>query len=375
MEQFRQVGEALGSLKALMAFWEDIQINQRQCCLLLDVFELAYHTVAGEMKQYLRVEEKHTKWRILEQPLRDLHRVFKEGELYIRQCLDSKDWWAKAIVSYQNTEIVEFHIHNLLSCFPVVIEAIEIAGENSGWDKDEIQKKRLLFSSKYQKEWQDPKLFQRKFGKQYLISKDFCSWVQEVWREDRWILQNRIQGKRPSGSVSLTKYEHQLGDLFKDLDVSHASNGRLLPSPILVDSKDYQVRRRLGSGSQYKEIMWMGENFALRHLHGEIDPLVPEISKLLSLSHPNIIRQLCGFTDDEKKECFLVMELMQKDLRSYLKEMCGPRRRLVFSLPVAVDLMLQVARGMEYLHSKKIYHGDLNPSNILVKARNISTEG
>ncbi|KAK9280447.1 hypothetical protein L1049_014138 [Liquidambar formosana] len=30
---------------------------------------------------------------------------------------------------------------------------------------------------------------------------------------------------------------------------------------------------------------------------------------------------------------------------------------------------------MEYLHSKKIYHGHLNPSNILVKARSISTEG
>ncbi|KAL0428773.1 UNVERIFIED_CONTAM: Light-sensor Protein kinase [Sesamum radiatum] len=30
---------------------------------------------------------------------------------------------------------------------------------------------------------------------------------------------------------------------------------------------------------------------------------------------------------------------------------------------------------MEYLHSKKIYHGELNPSNILIKARNISPDG
>jgi serine/threonine protein kinase len=29
---------------------------------------------------------------------------------------------------------------------------------------------------------------------------------------------------------------------------------------------------------------------------------------------------------------------------------------------------------MEYLHSRKIFHGDLNPSNVLLKARN-STKG
>lgn len=376
MEQFRQMGEVLGSLKALMVFREDIQINQRQCCLLLDVLDLAYQTVAEEMKQNLRLEEKQTKWRILEQPLKELYGVFREGEQYIRQCLDSKEWWAKAIIFYQNRDSAEFHIHNLLCCFPAVIEAIEIAGENSGWDQDELLKKRVLFSKKYQKEWQDPKLFQWRFGKQYLISKDFCSRVDEVWREDRWILLNKLQGKGPSGSVSLTKNEQRLGGLlFKNFDALEPMNGKLLPSSVLLGSRDYQVRRRLGGGSQVKEIMWLGESFALRHFYGEIEPLVPEISQLLSLSHPNVLRYLCGFADEEKKECFLVMELMYKDLYSYLKEICGPRRRLPFSFPVAVDIMLQIARGMEYLHSKKIYHGDLSPSNILVKARSMSSEG
>ncbi|KAL2478708.1 Protein kinase superfamily protein [Forsythia ovata] len=84
---------------------------------------------------------------------------------------------------------------------------------------------------------------------------------------------------------------------------------------------------------------------------------------------------LCGFSDEERKECFLVMELMDRDLSSYIKELCGPRKRIPFSLPVAVDLMLQIARGMEYLHSKKIYHGNLNPYNVLIKARNISKYG
>ncbi|KAK0582331.1 hypothetical protein LWI29_024307 [Acer saccharum] len=308
MEQLGRIGKVLGSLKALMVFRDNIQINQRQCCLLLDIFSLAYDSIAEEMRQNLRFEERHIKWKVLEQPLRELHRIFREGEAYIRQSLETKDWWAKAITLYQNTDCVELYIHNLLSCIPVVIEAIEIAAESSGWDHDEMQKKRLVYSNKYQKEWKDHKVFQWKFAKQYIVTPDLSNRMDTVWQEDRWILLNKIQQKKMSGS---TKQERQLVELlFKTINGSEPLCGRLLPSKILVKSEDYQVRRRLGSGSQYKEILWLGESFALRHFFGDIEPIFP-----------------------------------------------------------------QIARGMEYLHSKKIYHGDLSPSNILVKSRSTSTEG
>jgi len=42
-----------------------------------------------------------------------------------------------------------------------------------------------------------------------------------------------------------------------------------------------------------------------------------------------------------------------------------------FELPVAVDIMLQIAEGMEDLHRKGIVHSDLNPSNILINPVNI----
>lgn len=373
MEQFRQIGEVLGSLKAVMVFRDNIEINQRQCCLLLDMFNSAYDSIAEEMKQNLKFEEKHTKWRLLEQPLREIYRIFKEGEGYIKQCLETKDWCAKAIVLSQNTDCVQFYIHNLLTYITIVIEAIETVGEFSGWDQDEVQKKRLLYSNKYQKQWRDPQLFQWRFGKQHLITQELCERFASVWKEDRWILLNKIREKKISCS---SKYERQLAELLlKNLDGSEHQNKKLLPSSILVGSKDYQVRRRLGSGSQYKEILWLGESLAIRHFFGEIEHLVPEISSLLSLSHTNISHFLCGFADEEKNECFLVMELMHRDLSSYIREICGPRKRIPFSLPVALDLMLQIARGMEYLHSKKIYHGKLKPSNILVKPRNVSSEG
>lgn len=377
MEQFRQIGEVVGSLKAMMVFREEIQINQRQCCLLLDMFCFAYETIAEEMKQHLKYEEKNTKWKVLEQPLKELHRVIKEGEVYIKQCLDTRNWWAKTIAMYQNKDCIEFHVHNLLCCIPVVIEAIEVAGDMSGCDQDEKQKKRVLYSMKYQKQNRDPNIFQWKFGKQNLVSKDFCSRLETVWDEDRWILFRKILEKRNSNSENSTNRMQRLKELLlKNLnDGVEALDGKLLPSSILVGSKDYQVRRRIGGGSQYKEIQWLGESFCLRHFFGDIEPMIPEISQELSLSHPHIMHTFCGFTDEEKKECFLVMELMTRDLSSYIKEISGPKKRVPFSLPAAVDLMLQIARGMEYLHSKQIYHGNLNPSNILVKARNPSVDG
>jgi hypothetical protein len=44
------------------------------------------------------------------------------------------------------------------------------------------------------------------------------------------------------------------------------------------------------------------------------------------------------------------MELMNRDLYSYIRETCGPRKRIPFPLPIAVDLMLQIDKGMEYIH-------------------------
>ncbi|OVA01912.1 Protein kinase domain [Macleaya cordata] len=372
MDQFRQIGKVLGSLKALMVFKDDIQIHQRQCCLLVDIFTLAFEGIAQEIKENLKFQERNTKWKTLEQPLKELHRIFKEGEFYVQQCLETKDWWAKAISLAKNTDCVEFHIHNLLCCIPIVIEAIEIIGEISGTDQDDTQRKRLIVSKKYEKEWQDPKLFQWKFGKQYLVSQDICKQIDTVWKEDRWSLLQLIIEKKKSGALS--KQEQRLAELLFN-NLSETENFKLFPSLILVGSKDYQVRRRLGSGSQYKEIQWLGESFAARHCFGEIEPLIPDISLLSSLSHPNISNVFCGFSDEEKKECFMITELMNKDLNNYIKEVCGPRRRIPFSLPVAVDLMLQIARGMEYLHCHKIYHGDLNPSNVLVKARKTTEEG
>ncbi|XP_033516121.2 uncharacterized protein [Nicotiana tomentosiformis] len=377
MDQFRQIGEVVGSLKALMVLKHDIQINHKQCCFLLDMYIQAFDTISEEIKHNLRLNERNTKWKALEQPMKELHRIFKEGESYIKYCLDVKDWWGKAISLHMNKDCVEFHIHNLLCCFPVVIEAIETAAEISGFDEEEMQKRRAAVMKKYDRELIDPRFFQWMFGKQYLVTREICSRLESSWKEDRWLLLENIRQKKNAiAPDTLLKHEQRIAEfLLRKLDGVEQSNKILLPSSILVGSNDYHVKRRLGSwGGHVKEIQWLGENFALRNFFGDVEPLHSEISLVFSLSHPNILQYHCGFYDEERKEGYLVMELMNDTLATYIKEHSGQRKRLPFSTSAAVDIMLQIARGMEYMHARKIYHGELNPSHVLLKARNSSAE-
>ncbi|KAG9158427.1 hypothetical protein Leryth_013168 [Lithospermum erythrorhizon] len=268
MEQFRQIGEVIGSMNAIMVFKEDITINQRQCCLLQDMFTSAYTTIAQEMKKSLKFEEKNSKWKVLESPLKEILRVFKEGETYIKQCIEVKDW--------------------------------------------------------------DPNIFQWKFGDQYIITKELCNRTDSAYDEDRWLLLKKLQERKILPSSR--KKDHKLVDaLLRSLNACDKINDKLLPNAILVSSKDYQVRRRLGGGSQYKEIHWLGESFALRHILGELEVIVPNPTRYFDLSHPNILNILCGFQDEERKECLVVMELMSRDLSTYIKEICGTKLIAILS--------------------------------------------
>lgn len=89
-----------------------------------------------------------------------------------------------------------------------------------------------------------------------------------------------------------------------------------------------------------------------------------EVETVARLSHPNIVT--AHDADDVNGVRFLVMELVNGiDLSRLVRER-GP-----LPIEVAVNYVLQAARGLEHAHSEGIIHRDIKPGNLIVNAKGV----
>ncbi|CAI7804912.1 unnamed protein product [Closterium sp. NIES-54] len=83
-------------------------------------------------------------------------------------------------------------------------------------------------------------------------------------------------------------------------------------------------------------------------------------------NHPNIVR-LLGFAIGgdlrSRPEQILIYEYVPN---GDLREWTGPNTECPLTLKQRMDILIGLARGLEYLHRFGIVHRDINPGNVLI---------
>jgi len=128
----------------------------------------------------------------------------------------------------------------------------------------------------------------------------------------------------------------------------------------------YEILRSLGSGGfgavYLARDTWLDIKVAIKVPHKqstELYKLLKEPRLQAALNHPNIVRVLAA--EKEKDVFFMVMEYVKgKSLEKILE------KEKILECDRAVDIVKQIAYGVDHAHKNKIIHRDLRPSNILI---------
>jgi len=134
---------------------------------------------------------------------------------------------------------------------------------------------------------------------------------------------------------------------------------------------DFEKLNRIGEGTYgivYRaRDTTSGEIVALKKMRMEREkdgiPIsgLREISILLSCSHENVVQLKEIVVGKSLESMFLVMEYCEQDLASLIDNMQTP-----FSESQVKCLIIQLLRGLKYLHANFIVHRDLKVSNLLM---------
>ncbi|KAH8938058.1 hypothetical protein BDL97_16G062100 [Sphagnum fallax] len=304
----------------------EVKFNQQLCKLLAET----YTSSLNELDEEIDGRPQNSCQKVLA----ELCRVMCCGKR-LAEDWTSEDWWKSMANSSNSVSVgkkVEIHLKEFLSCVKVLRIAIAEAKCNFKFDLSTIRDSEVLMSDVF-KGYETTLLEHIDASMQKFTSSEDCELAKHL--KERFI-----------GQLSIN---------FADVHIDY-TNGLLGE----------------GTSARVYKCNFLGREAAAKMFGRCQDSsrkdVKNEVNLLARLQHPNVV-QLIGHTFNETQDV-IVLERMEGNLENYLSSLtsCLPPNKEGPPLPLlgAVDIMLHIAEGMNYLHEHHVVHRDLKARNVLI---------
>lgn len=255
------------------------------------------------------------------QALKVVHRAVTHALAFLSECSDDQRWVTTALYKADSKEALLLHIHDILWCVAGLDVALhQVMGYSMETCSD---------------------LAARRFQDCWLELENLAD------SELHWMDAEHLLSKLKTSSEKTPQYQ---------LAQHILSGSPFIKRSLLTEGEP------IGQGAYaiVHEGSWLGLKAALKLYYS--DEL--KFCKGFNFRNPFIVRTFGYLVHRTRRQQCIVMELCDCDLRMHQLKMDHGN---IFDLPATVDIMLQISRGMDYLHAQGLAHRDIKSSNILVK--------
>ena len=334
------IKKALETVEDMMRLSNSILLNEKQCNNLVANFQKGVEAI-----QKINKGSRRDVFSEVEQ---DLVRIVNKAKNVVDECC-KEDWCHGAVLQINNKETFRELLSDLECCFHAMCDMSRMCYRGQSQNILQTQRCTTFYPTSIDEVEEDQNALHERLSKHLEIDTI----------KDRALAQyllGRVTGLQLAQGEELDKiifpydYPHSKPSGRLDIPLGETGTKGCVVLPTKWEGIESATKVMEVADLEHKRVLWK------------------EASVLGGLNHPNIIKFFCcGFFDEEIEKFELVMERGKFDLCKLLD-----KEKTSITEAVRMDIMLQIASGMCYLHDMKVAHRDLKPNNVVVTSMDVS---